>query len=75
LWSLEEVLGMLWQNGPLVWLYQAYCDLIKVASKFEIKFCLALKVRGLARRTYNGTVQNNSTITLMIISIIMGRFH
>lgn len=40
-WSLEGVLGM--------WLHQAHSDLLKVTFKFEIAFCLALKVRGLAR--------------------------
>jgi hypothetical protein len=53
LWSFKGVLGVLWQNGPLMWLHQAHCDLVKVTSEFETAFCLALKARGLARRIYN----------------------
>lgn len=36
-----------------MWFYQAHSGLLKVTSKFEISFHLLLKVRGLARRTYN----------------------
>jgi hypothetical protein len=53
LWSLEGFLGVLWQSGPLMGLHQAHSDLLKVTSKFDIAFLLALKVRGLARSTYN----------------------
>ena len=36
LWSLEGVLGVLWQNGPLLSLYQAHSDLLKLTSNFDI---------------------------------------
>jgi hypothetical protein len=52
LWFLEGVFGVSWQNGPFMWFHQTHSDLFKVTPKFEIAFCLALKVRGLAR-TYN----------------------
>lgn len=53
LWSLEKTLVMLWQNGPPIWLCQAYSDSLKVTSKLEIASCLALKARGLAKGIYN----------------------
>ena len=53
LWSLEGFLGVLWQSGPLMGLHQAHSDLLKVTSKFDIAFLLALKVRGLTKRTSN----------------------
>lgn len=36
-----------------MWLHQAHSDLLKVTSKFDIAFRLALKARGLAKRTYD----------------------
>lgn len=36
LWSLKRVIGVLWQNGPLLWLYQAHSDLLKLTSNFDI---------------------------------------
>ena len=38
LWSLEGVLGVLWQNGLLMWLHQANSDLLKVTFRFDITF-------------------------------------
>jgi hypothetical protein len=59
-----------------MWLHQAHSDLLKASSKFDIDFHLSLKVRVLARRTYNREPdKNNSTILIRIFSTTLGRFH
>ena len=73
---LMEILVVLWQILPFTWLNHSHSDLPKVVTKFDFALHLALKVRGLGRRTYNReSEKNNSTILPTIFSMIIGRFH
>lgn len=43
LWCLEGVLGVLWLNGLLMWLYQAHYDLFKVTQSLRLPSALPLR--------------------------------
>jgi hypothetical protein len=53
LWTVNDILGVLWQDCPLVWIYQAYCSLHKINSEFEWTICPALKTQVVVRKIYN----------------------
>lgn len=53
LWTIEGILGVLWQTGPLMWIHQAHSDLHKITSKSDISFALGLKAHIAAHRIYS----------------------